>query len=260
MGLIWSPPGLGKHRRCVLGVLTSNLVLSFYEAIGPQGKWTRVAIVNGVLGPHFEFLDLEEGLMLRKMMIRSFAWCPPLKAPVVGADDSPYSIPDSESRWGIQLLVVTNDDNDVIFLRVQRSQTDAGPLSSYALELLTVTSLSDSGDNYPMVYPGSVFSTTLNLHIKASSVSCGPWLTAKQQDIGSVTSNAAIIYGSNLKMVRLDVILTHQDQGPGLKSQYKTVASSTENTTISRNLSKRHFQGPFEWLYKVSFDTVTRPS
>lgn len=258
MGLIWSPPGLGKHRRCVLGVLTSNLVLSFYEAVGSQGKWARVAIVNGVLGSHFQYLDLEEGLMLRKTMIRSFAWCPPLKAPVAGADDSPYSIPNSESRWGIQLLAVTNDDNDVIFLRVQRSQTDASPPGSYALELLTVTSLSDSEDNYPMVYPGSVICTTLKRHIKASSVSCGPWLTAKQQDTGSVTSNAAITYGSNLKIVQLDVILTHQGQGSGLQSQYKTVASSEENTTISQDLNKCHFQGPFQWLYKVSIDIVTR--
>ena len=49
IALEWSPPGLAKHRRSVLAVLTSNLLLSLWEAtLNPAEAscWKSVAIVN----------------------------------------------------------------------------------------------------------------------------------------------------------------------------------------------------------------------
>jgi len=42
--ITWSPPGIAKHRRCALGVLTSNLALSIWAADGRvdiEGSWRR---------------------------------------------------------------------------------------------------------------------------------------------------------------------------------------------------------------------------
>ncbi|ODM22458.1 hypothetical protein SI65_00046 [Aspergillus cristatus] len=251
VGLKWSPPGLARHRRCVLSVLTSNLMLSFYEPAG-LGKWTRIAIVNNALKSYFEPLVEEEGPRLRKSTIRSFSWCPPIKAPRSDEASTPYSVPDAETRWGVQLLAVTNDDNEVIFLRTQRSKLEANSTSSYGFNLLSVTALGDLAGNYPMIHPGSVFSTALKSRIKASQLSCGPWLSQTsetQQDIYSVTSNVAILYGTKVRVIKLDVALTHQNDTTESDSPHKTIANSTELDAPSGISEDRHFTGPFQWLY-----------
>lgn len=38
---LWSPSGVGMHRRCVLGVLTSNLLFSIWETNGFDRGWRR---------------------------------------------------------------------------------------------------------------------------------------------------------------------------------------------------------------------------
>ena len=251
VGLAWSPPGIARHRRCVLGVLTSNLILSFYETAGPQGKWTRVGVVNGALRSYFEPFVHEEGRRLQKTMIRSFTWCPPLKVPVAEDKPTPCSVPDSASRWGIQLIAVTNDDNDVIFLRVQEPKAKTNPFS---FELLTLTSLHDLADNYSMIHPGSLFSKTLRPRIKALSVSCGPWIPPPetQTDTYSATSNLAVAYGTTLKIIKLDIKLEYQNQDSGSGVRYQLTAGSEENSTISKYLGSRNiFTGPFQWISTV---------
>lgn len=258
VGLKWSPPGLGRHRRCVLSVLTSNLMLSFYEPAGP-GKWTRVAIVNDALKSYFEPLVEEEGPRLRKSTIRSFSWCPPIKPARSDEPSTPYSVPDAETRWGVQLLAVTNDDNEVIFLRTQRSRLEANSTNSYGFNLLSVTALGDLAGNYPMIHPGSVFSTALKSRIKASQLSCGPWLSQTsetQQDAYSVTGNVVILYGTKVRVIKLDVALTHQNDTTESDSPHKTIANAAELDAPSGLSQDRHFTGPFQWLYTVGIETI----
>lgn len=258
VGLKWSPPGLGRHRRCVLSVLTSNLMLSFYEPVG-LGKWTRVAIVNDALKSYFEPLVQEKGPKLRKSTIRSFSWCPPIKAPRSEKPSTPYSVPDAETRWGVQLLAATNDDNEVILLRTQRSKPEPNSTSSYVLKLLSITALGDLAGNYPMIHPGSVFSTALKSRIKASNLSCGPWLfqtSGTQQNTYSVTSNVAVLYGTKLRVVKLDVKLTHENDTTKSDSRHKTSAKTTELTGLSGICYDRHYTGPFQWLYSVGIETI----
>lgn len=258
VGLKWSPSGLGRHRRCVLSVLTSNLMLSFYEPAGP-GKWTRVALVNDALKSYFEPLVQGEGPSLRKSTIRSFSWCPPIKAPRSERPSTPYSVPDAETRWGVQLLTVTNDDNEVILLQTQRSKPEPNSSSSYRFKLLSVTALGDLAGNYPMIHHGSVFSTTLRSRIKASNLSCSPWLlqtSGTQHNTYSVTSNVAVLYGTKLRVVRLDVTLTHENDTTESDSRHKTSAKSTELAALSGICHDSHFTGPFQWLYTVGIETI----
>ena len=120
--LSWSAPGLAKHRRSVLAVLTSNLVLSLWESkTDPkeQESWERVLVVNQSLRDYFFQNDDEtdaskngEGLLRRRTRIRGSAWAEPMRW------DGNHGNLSYQSRWGMFLLAVTNDNRDIIFLRI----------------------------------------------------------------------------------------------------------------------------------------------
>lgn len=228
-------------------------MLSFYEPIGP-GKWTRVALVNDALKSYFEPLVQDEGLRLRKSTIRGFSWCSPIKVPRSEKFSTPYSVPDAETRWGVQLLAITNDDNEVILLRTQRLKPESNSASYYGFKLLSVTALGDLATNYPMIHSESVFSTTLRSRIKTSNLSCGPWLFQTpdtQQNTYSVTSNVAVLYGTKLRVVKLDVTLTLENDTTEPDSHHKTSAKTREIAALSEICHDSHFTGPFQWLYTV---------
>lgn len=208
-------------------------------------------MVNGKLRSYFEPFIHEDGRKLQKTTIRNFTWCPPLKVPVTENKPIPYSVPDSANRWGIQLLAVTNDNNDVIFLRVQESQSKTSPFS---FELLTLASLHDLVGNYSMIHPSSLFSKALKPRIKVSSISCGPWLPTRetQADTYFATSNLAVAYGTALKIIKLDIRLRYQRQDSGSRIRYQLTAGSEENPNTSKYLEgQNNFTGPSQWIYSV---------
>lgn len=201
-----------------------------------------MAIANGALRSCFESLSPSlgsgegQGRALQKTMVRSFAWCPPLKVPGERFQrGGAYFVPDGASRWGVQVLEVTNDDNDVVFLRVHES-------SPFSFEVLTMTSLCDLGGDDPV----SLFSSALKTQIKTLSVACGPWLPADAgPGVYSVTSNVAVAHGKTLNTIKLNVELTRQDG-------YQTVAKCEENTVISKHIQDcDSVTGPFQWVHTV---------
>lgn len=221
----------------MLGVLTSNLVLAFYECVGGphQGKWARVAVVNPALG--FPQTDMSEGMMLRKSMVRSFAWCPPLKVPAEGEGEGEGGA----SRWGVQVLEVTNDDNDVVFLRVQPSALSFEVLAVYSL-YGDGSSLHGDGDDDDS---RSLLSSAMKTRVKSLSVACGPWVPRDERPgVYVATSNLAVAYGKTLKTIKLDVELTRQDG-------YKAEATCEENEAISKHAQDCAVTGPFEWIHTV---------
>ena len=80
VGLHWSPPGLSRHHRCSLAILTSNHVLSLWASTAyphERVSWHRVLVVNHALSQHFgtQLLDKQhEGESRRRCRIRSFTW------------------------------------------------------------------------------------------------------------------------------------------------------------------------------------------
>ncbi|KAE8354040.1 transcription factor IIIC subunit delta N-term-domain-containing protein [Aspergillus coremiiformis] len=251
VGLAWSPPGLAKYRRCILAVLTSSLVLSFYD-IGPQGKWSRVAIVNDCLNPYFKSLVDDEELRLRKFNIRAFSWCPPLKVPVAEQRATDYSVPPSESRWGMYFLAITNDDNDEVLVHTRRS-TDVTSVSPYSFEVLSHTSVDEHLEDYQTTQPGTLFSSALKARTRATSISAGPWIYQPTRDSTSVCSalgNVAITWGTKLKIVRHVITLMSADQQTSAAVKYKVRCDSDEDTTSHGGLpSNYHLTGPLQWLY-----------
>ena len=109
--LEWSPPGLGFHRRPVLAVLTSNLVLSLWESNGSPGSWNRVAVINRYLSGS---KNGSNDFRRRAQRIRCFAWLPPLKLPTT-------------TKWGVHLLLTIDDSNLLSCIRVEGHQSIGKP-------------------------------------------------------------------------------------------------------------------------------------
>ena len=107
--IAWSPSGLSLYRRSVLAVLTSNLILSFWETNGRPGMWKRTAIVNRHL---LTDPNMEQGRNVRrKLRARAFAWLPSLQ------------ISTHAKSWGRHILVVADDDFSLLFFEVSKAAT-----------------------------------------------------------------------------------------------------------------------------------------
>ena len=120
--LNWSAPGLGKHRRSVLAVLTSNLVLSLWESkanLKEPESWERVLVINHSLRDYFtdhdnnaNTPDTKKGSLRRRQRIRALAWAEPL----ISEENNGHA--SYQSKWGTFLLAVTNDNGEIIILRM----------------------------------------------------------------------------------------------------------------------------------------------
>jgi len=104
VGLSWSPPGLGFHRRSVLAVLTSNLILSIWETDGSQRGWQRTCILN----PHLPTpAEDDTGRARRWRRIRAFTWSEPL-------------LTSPAARWGNHHIAVVDDDSNLTFFSISK--------------------------------------------------------------------------------------------------------------------------------------------
>ncbi|KAK5447843.1 hypothetical protein LTS15_009342 [Exophiala xenobiotica] len=103
-----SPPGLGVHRRSVLAILTSNLILSIWETDGISGIWKRTGIVNQFSSIGEDLEDSRESA--RRRRIRAFCWLPPLKL-------------SASSNWGDHVLAVADDLNRITLWRISKSKS-----------------------------------------------------------------------------------------------------------------------------------------
>lgn len=251
VGLAWSPPGLGKYRRSVLAVLTSNMVLSFFETVGAQEKWTRVAVVNGVLSARGAKMTESEGERLCKASVSAFAWCPPLKVPEGEGGERTYARDGTETRWGVHLLTVVTEENEVILLQPRR--TTAG----YEIEVLDSAFVEDENLEHPQIQSGSLLSTMLKTQKKTLSMSCGPWFYRPGGQgvhaVPSATGNVAVLYGTTVKLVKLDVSLALDEDRQSSHPRLKITGDCQETTPDGwPDLYWYHCTGPLQWLYKVT--------
>jgi hypothetical protein len=120
VALSWSPQGLAKHQRCVLGVLTSNHVLSIYASEGnPRdvASWKRVMVINKEMLHYWEYIESREsesnpGRARARTRIQSFAWCQSLDAA-------------SEHHGGGEILLAVANGNHEISIVCIRSAYDS---------------------------------------------------------------------------------------------------------------------------------------
>ena len=113
VAVAWSPSGLGKYRRSMLTVLTSNLLLSlwtsFSDSADPE-SWERVLIVNDALiYPSHETTEARIGLSQR---VRSMAWAPTCELHI--DRETPFS----ERKWGNFIMAITDDNNGIHIVKI----------------------------------------------------------------------------------------------------------------------------------------------
>ena len=113
--LAWSPPGLARHGRSILALLTSDHVLTFWEpGADPRNarKWSKITIAgqetlpcsNAPVTPEERVkLPKEDVAKLRKR-VRNLAW-------------SPVNYTEAESPWGSSLIAIANDCCEISVLR-----------------------------------------------------------------------------------------------------------------------------------------------
>ncbi|KAL2869677.1 uncharacterized protein BJX67DRAFT_378735 [Aspergillus lucknowensis] len=255
VAVAWSPPGLVKHKRSVLAVLTSNQVLSIYAYVGRSGKWTRIAIVNKALeiyfgeGPHNDYPKT------RRSSIRALAWTAPLKIPVRGQLN-----PGPASRWGIPLLAVTTDANDVAFLKFHTLGIHQPSSGSLPCEIVSTVSLHDSGAYDRFVQPNSLFASALASEARMLSLESGPWLYQSQQGEGqwSAVLNVAGIQGTKLKLVRLSAGIELRTADFENEPNFNLSFHAEEHTAafIGR-MCDFQLTGPIGWTTKVDSGTIS---
>lgn len=127
VALAWSPPGLGIHRRCVLAVLTSNLVLSFWETNGSRNSWRRTCVINNHVRK--QSLDRPHANSRQSNRVRAFVWLPPLKLAV-------------DDHWGTQFLLTADDEKGVTLWKISKEERQK--FGSWLVELVATGQLPDS--------------------------------------------------------------------------------------------------------------------
>jgi hypothetical protein len=241
--LAWSHQGLGLHRRCVLAVLTSNLLLSLYEADGQRRTWSRVCVVNKALEKYFESKDRPKSIGASR--IRSFAWCSPLRNDARDENDR------ADVRWGEQLLTVATDSNDIVLVRVKRNYSSKVLGWRYSIDVIDHVVLGSLDRNYSLIPKGSLWAEALSSKAKVLNISCGPWSRAADEQNGSKDSVSkfqamiALVLGGNLRLVNVQASLSSEDSPTvSVKGQL------THNTTVlsSKGLGYINFTGPLQWL------------
>ena len=152
--LEWSPPGLARFGQGVLGVLSSNHVLSLWECEGRPdvgGNWRRKVIVNHALISHYSTIEKATGetdelFEERKQVsqrVRAFAW---------GPQNKPWS--DEQGLPGVKgssLLAVSTEAGEIVILRIrspynilEHNRTD------WQIEVLRIFDVNDWTNKAPL--------------------------------------------------------------------------------------------------------------
>lgn len=169
--LAWSPPGIMKHDRCALAVLTSNLLLSIWLAttdVANVGSWRRVCVVNRSIQSYLECenpnLDDNADSLRRRGRVRAATWAPAYP------DRSRYGGEDQNDPVG--LLAILNDNAEVILLKLSRqTETQIDP----SVEALSRVSFAPES------------SKALDQTAISDRIEWHPWLRTNKGIVSSIT-------------------------------------------------------------------------
>ncbi|QVM05892.1 hypothetical protein D8B26_000599 [Coccidioides posadasii str. Silveira] len=243
----WSAPGLATYKRCMLGVLTSNLLLSLWEATDGAGKWARIGVVNSSLEEYFRAsVDNDDDLLKRKQRIRSFTWTAPCneydKGPV---DDSEAA--NGPRKWGVHLLVVANDAGDIVLLRLRPHETNSNSWIVVASHFL----LNPTRNMFPSIDSSSLFARSLQGKNLIRHMACKSWnIAPPPEEDGTLCleSMLGLIYGSELRLLRLQANCKYVEYtGWDLWDIRMLELDIDADTDIVKGTE---FTGPITWIYK----------
>ncbi|KAJ5917746.1 hypothetical protein N7454_010121 [Penicillium verhagenii] len=249
IGLSWSPPGLARYRRSALAIWTSNLILSLWEPVGINGQWARVSIVNNSLHPNPKTSPDLGGIDLRKSGIRSFHWCSPLRVPVDGSQSATAP----ESRWGVQMLAIANDANEVALLRIHRPTGLQASSDAYVITQLATYPLCGGAKQFDIACPGSLLQDVLRSKARITSIRCGPWVslpsTSENGHVHSARTVIAAVYGTELQIIQATVALGESDQEVEVTPRYEAMVEVKAHPLRPSDSWTQRVTGPLEFLH-----------
>ncbi|KAI9706103.1 MAG: hypothetical protein M1836_005509 [Candelina mexicana] len=262
VSLIWSPPGLGKHRRSVLAVLTSNNVLSIWETYPNETKkWNRSLIINNAIAKYFEGLyDLIEESEAQqyhvtrlRRRIRAFSWSLPCHPRTIPGSESPCDV------WGVPILAVTNDNNEIIFIQLKSPYY---PLSfrgkQWRADVLGHVQVTQNPTDGPL--SNSLLAISSRPVRFVSHIAWSPWV---RRSDGAEEAVLVYLLGARLLFRKVRVQLP-VDQTPSL-SMCATLSLDTGKSEYFSDTSHHRLTGPllsFEQVYQdgVLFAAATQSS
>ncbi|KAI9737552.1 MAG: hypothetical protein M1834_009707 [Cirrosporium novae-zelandiae] len=255
--LAWSPPGLAKNRRSLLALLTSNLVLSIWECTSSpveSTNWKRVLVINHTIENYFQALinDATEDtgtldpMRRRKRRIRSFSWSQAWH-PAQTVNDS--KIADNPS-WGIPILAIANDDNDIILVRLRRPyrpfQSPRTQWKAEVLEHFSVDGTSGWQDN-PSAY--SILGQFMQRKRFVQHLTWSGWSSILPTDNSKPTqSTAFLVYlvGSTLQLCRV-TIATGQADSSNVDQLSVITRVELPGSDFGALGNTYNFSGPLRW-------------
>lgn len=256
MGLSWSPTGLAAYSRCILGVLTSNLTLSFWQTVDGSSKWSRVLVVNHSLRDYFMLnVGVDVEVVVRKHRIRAFSWSHSLDITTDTQNGGESSL-----QGARDLFAVGNDVGDVVFLKVGsagggvlRHDIDgAGGYEYSRVEVLSHHSLDES--MIPRcIDPNSLFASSLRDRAVITDISWSRWVRIPSKDdsrhtVQSYQALVAVVKGSELDILRVETAIEMEGED---KEVFKCHGSIIGSQPLKTQLEAFSFKGPLYWIPKV---------
>lgn len=221
IAIAWSPPGLAKHRRCALGALTANLVLSIWSADGkPQegSSWDRRLVVNNALAEYFKTNATDEPgyvasdpkeRMRLKTRIRAFTWAPAL--PTSGSSCTLGT----RLSYGKHMVAVCNEDNQLAIAVIESPTSTLGAEQAWNAEVLTHMSLTTV---YESIFTEPLcFEDMMKQQRHISHVSWSPWVAR------GAWYYAVIVYATNEDVRARVVMYNGTDVGLGDEVVYPDI-------------------------------------
>lgn len=162
----WTPPGVAKHARSALLVLTTSLVLALWECTGrPEHarSWRRRLVVNKALAVYFRGLHeaQPQTIFTRRTRVRAFAWA--------------STAPRKSHKDLSNLLAVANDNNEILILCVRLREAPAAAAEVPDPSVTVVARFEAFGLDSRRVTAPYTFDDYISKGMFARSIAWSPW-------------------------------------------------------------------------------------
>jgi hypothetical protein len=256
MATSWSPPGMTRHRRSLLAVLTTNLVLSIWASTkDPKDSrsWERVKIVNNTIREYFERVQQRKGLEANeaeeltrlRTRIRAISWSK------VCFIDGTERVSQRYQKWGFSVLAVANDNNEIVLLHFSTSdgliQTHT---KNWHAEVLGHFDGPANSGTLPFVASSSLLAVALNRRPFVSELSWSPWTATNGRGMAAILSYLA---GDKLRFRRVSIKNSDIVAGESLPGDKLFTLNVDEQDLNMCNdyVTAASFTGPLRWYDKV---------
>lgn len=223
LAIEWSPAGVGIHRRSVLAVLTSNLLLSLWETDGAHQNWRRTLVVNQRL-QDWDSKNAAVNELRRRIRIRAFSWTQPLHLV-------------STTKWGRQCLIFVDDEGTIYVTEI--SKDDQHEFGGWSLTTLTTCDLAVHNTGLAEGGYVSNLQSTIAQHAPINRLVTSAWLD-DHDELAATDASTALAYiqawhaySSKPRLTRVSVTIANLT----LSAIAEGLSTQEDSSTIDRSVN-----------------------